>query len=59
MVVVDGSNKCRRVPITIDFSGDKMVAVSGNIHEPEVKTVTLPVLEDTLGIFGTKPPASN
>ena len=34
------------------------IAVSGNIHEPKVTTETLPVIEDTLQIFGTKPPAS-
>lgn len=35
------------------------VAVTGNIHEPKVTTETLPVIGETLQIFGTKPPASN
>ncbi len=31
------------------------IAVSGNIHEPKVTTETLPVIGETLQIFGAKP----
>jgi len=31
------------------------IAVSGNIHEPKVTTKTLPVIGETLHIFGAKP----
>jgi hypothetical protein len=30
------------------------VDVSGNISDPQIKTTPLPVIQDTLGILGTK-----
>lgn len=35
------------------------IDVSGNIHEPKVTTETLPVIRETLQIFGTKPAATS
>ena len=35
------------------------ITVSGNVHETKVTTETLPVIRDTLQVFGSKPPASN
>jgi hypothetical protein len=33
--------------------------VAGNLHEPKVTTETLPVIRQTLQIFGTRPETSN
>ncbi len=33
--------------------------VAGNLHEPKVTTETLPVIRQTLGVFGTRPATSN
>ncbi|MHC4645661.1 MAG: hypothetical protein ACYTBJ_09160 [Planctomycetota bacterium] len=33
------------------------INVSGNLYDPDVKKTALPVLKDTLDIFGPKPPA--
>ena len=33
--------------------------IDGNFHDPEITTKTLPVLEETLQILGTKPATSN
>lgn len=35
------------------------IDVSGNIHDPKITTETLPVIKETLQVFGTKPPSSN
>ncbi len=31
------------------------IEISGNVYDPKIETTTLPVIKDTLGIFGTKP----
>ncbi|UCE47400.1 MAG: hypothetical protein JSW47_17595, partial [Phycisphaerales bacterium] len=35
------------------------IDVSGNIHDPKVTTETLPVIRETLQVFGSKPAMSN